>query len=80
VAAIGQAIRSASLSDGAAAVRRRTFRVIHFSIQPDHLHLVVEATSKQALTRGMQGLASRLARRINRTLRRRGCVFRERYH
>ena len=80
VAAIGQAIRAASLSDGAAAARRRTFRVIHFSIQPDHLHLVVEATSKQALARGMQGLSSRLARRINRTLGRRGRVFRERYH
>jgi REP element-mobilizing transposase RayT len=60
--------------------RRRTFRVIHFSIQPNHLHFIVEATSKTALARGMQGLASGLARRINRKLRRRGSVFADRYH
>jgi REP element-mobilizing transposase RayT len=78
---IGQAIRKASNDPGAAAVaRRRTFRVVHFSIQPDHLHLIVEASSKRALARGMQGLASRLARRVNRRLRRRGALFSERYH
>ena len=77
---IGEAIRKASTEGGAAAERRRTFRVIHFSIQPDHLHLIVEATSKRALGRGMGGLASRLARRLNRKLRRRGPLFRERYH
>ena len=60
--------------------RRRTFRVIHFSIQPNHLHLIVEATSKSALSRGMQGLASGLARRVNRKLRRRGSLFSDRYH
>jgi REP element-mobilizing transposase RayT len=80
-AVIGEAIRKASSDPGAAAAaRRRTFRVIHFSIQPDHLHLVVEASHKQALARGMQGLASRLARRVNRKLRRRGALFAERYH
>ena len=77
---IGEAIRAASTGDGAAADRRRTFRVIHFSIQPDHLHLIVEASSKRALGRGLGGLASRVARHINRQLRRRGRLFRERYH
>ena len=78
---IGESIRKASTDDAAPAKRRReTFRVVHFSIQPDHLHLIVEATSKRALGRGMQGLASRLARRINHRLRRRGPVFKERYH
>ena len=73
---IGQAFRDAAGD----AQRTRTFRVVHFSIQPDHLHLVVEATSKTALARGMQGLASRLARRINRAVGRNGTVFRDRYH
>jgi REP element-mobilizing transposase RayT len=76
---VGEAIRAASVGARGAA-RRRTFRVVHFSIQTNHVHLVVEATSKTALSRGMQGLASRLARRINRHLVRRGPVFRERYH
>jgi putative transposase len=78
---VGEAIRKASTDPRPAAVaRRRTFRVVHFSIQPDHLHLVVEASSKQALARGMQGLASRLARRLNRELGRRGALFADRYH
>jgi REP element-mobilizing transposase RayT len=78
---IGESLRRASQSlEPARVERRRTFRVVHFSIQPDHLHLIVEATSKVALARGMQGLASVLARRVNRTLRRRGSLFGDRYH
>jgi len=77
---IGEAIREASTQSGAAAARRRTFRVVHFSIQPDHIHLIVEATSKRALGRGVGGLASRLARRLNDHFHRRGRLFRDRYH
>jgi putative transposase len=58
----------------------RTFRVVHFSIQGDHLHLIVEAGSKRSLSRGMQGLNIRIARRINRMLGRSGKVFMDRYH
>jgi REP element-mobilizing transposase RayT len=72
--------RAAQSSDAGPAERRRTFRVVHYSIQPNHLHLIVEATSKTALARGMQGLASVLARRVNRTLHRRGALFGDRYH
>jgi REP element-mobilizing transposase RayT len=80
-AVVGEAIRKASTDPGAAAAaRRRTFRVVHFSIQPDHLHLIVEASGRQALARGMQGLASRLARRVNARLGRRGALFADRYH
>jgi REP element-mobilizing transposase RayT len=78
---ITRGLRQASQSTHAAATeRRRTFRVVHYSIQPNHLHLIVEATSKTALARGMQGLASGLARRVNRKLRRRGSLFGDRYH
>jgi REP element-mobilizing transposase RayT len=55
-------------------------RLIEFSVQADHIHLVVEAEDKKALTRGMQGLTIRLARAINRVLGRKGAVFAERYH
>jgi REP element-mobilizing transposase RayT len=72
--------RAAQSSDKGPVARRLTFRVAHYSIQPDHLHLIVEASSKAALARGMQGLASGLARRVNRTLRRRGSLFGDRYH
>src|SRR4029079_2948929 len=41
------------------------FRVLHFSIQDNHLHLVAEADDGTALSRGVQRLASRLARLMN---------------
>jgi AcrR family transcriptional regulator len=60
-------------------IRRRTFRVVAHTIHADHLALTVEATSRDALARGMQGLASGLARRVNRVVGRRGTFFIERY-
>jgi hypothetical protein len=49
-------------------------------VQRDHLHLLIEAESKEALARGMQGLAIRSAKGLNRSWRRRvGSVFAERY-
>jgi len=56
------------------------FRVLQFSVQPDHLHLVVEAGGSRALSRGIQGFAIRAAKTINRTLRRRGKVWADRFH
>jgi REP-associated tyrosine transposase len=58
---------------------RAGFRVVHFSVQKRHLHLIVEADAARALGRGMQALAIRLARRINGELSRRGKVFTDRY-
>src|SRR3954464_12607595 len=55
-------------------------RIIHYSIQGNHLHLIVEAEDQAALSRGMQGLAIRLARRLNALARRHGAVFADRYH
>ena len=59
---------------------RGSFRLVHFSAQSNHLHLLVEAGDRAALGRGMQGLAIRLARRLNRLWGRRGSVFADRYH
>jgi REP element-mobilizing transposase RayT len=55
-------------------------RVVEFSVQSDHVHLVVETRHTRSLSRAMQGLAVRLARAINRSLGRRGRVFADRYH
>jgi REP element-mobilizing transposase RayT len=60
---------------------RADYRVVHVSIQSNHLHLLVEADDKHALTLGMQGFAISAAKRLNRELRRRrGEVFPFRYH
>ena len=56
------------------------FRLVHFSVQGNHLHLIGEAEDEMALARGMQGLAVRMAKGLNRVMQRRGPVFRERYH
>jgi REP element-mobilizing transposase RayT len=55
-------------------------RLVHYSVQYDHIHLIVEADSKSALSRGMQGVTIRTARALNRVLGRRGPVFADRYH
>lgn len=57
-----------------------SFRVTHYSIQDHHLHLVVEAAGREALSKGMQGLGIRVAKRINKVLGRKGTVFTDRYH
>jgi REP element-mobilizing transposase RayT len=62
------------------AAERGGMRIVHYSIQGNHLHLVVEAASGVSLSRGMQGLAVRIARRLNARLGRRGPVFVDRFH
>jgi len=64
----------------AEACERGDFRIAHYSIQADHLHLVVEASDRAALGRGMKAIGARIARAVNRVLRRRGPVLRDRYH
>lgn len=56
------------------------FRICHYSVQRTHMHMIVEASSRAALSRGMQGFSIRAARGINRLVGRRGSVFGDRYH
>ena len=56
------------------------FRMVGYSIQGNHIHLLVEGADAQALSRGMQGLLIRMARALNRALQRSGSVFADRYH
>jgi len=60
--------------------RADAFRVVHFNVQGNHLHLLCEADGATALARGMQGLNVRLARGLNAVLGRKGTLFAERYH
>ena len=59
---------------------RPGFRLVHYSVQGNHLHLIVEASDRRALARGMQGLMVRIARRLNRLWDRGGTLFADRYH
>jgi REP element-mobilizing transposase RayT len=68
------------LSRALADSSRNGFRLVQFSVQSDHLHLIVEADTQLALTRGLQGLAIRCARAINRATGRSGRVWHMRHH
>jgi REP element-mobilizing transposase RayT len=56
------------------------FRLIHFSVQSNHLHFIAEAEDRTSLTRGLQGLLIRIAKRLNKWWVRKGSVFSDRYH
>jgi hypothetical protein len=62
------------------ARERHGMRLCHYSIQRDHLHLVVEAEHGDGLSRGMLGLGIRIARGLNGCMRLRGRVLADRYH
>jgi putative transposase len=55
-------------------------RIIHFSVQGNHLHFLVEADDALALARGMKGLSVRTARALNKAHGMRGQVFPDRFH
>ena len=56
------------------------FRLVHFSIQRNHLHFVVEASDRKTLSVAICGLLGRLAKALNKLFGRKGDVFPERYH
>src|SRR5438105_14007705 len=56
------------------------FRLVHFSVQRNHVHFIVEAPDAVALGRAMKGLEVRMARALNKVMDRRGPVFADRYH
>ncbi|HWO26866.1 MAG TPA: transposase [Kofleriaceae bacterium] len=76
------AVREATI----VTARREDFRIVHMSIQRDHIHLIVEADSRRALSKGVQGFSISAARQINKAItarggdRRTGRVIGERYH
>jgi len=55
-------------------------RIAHFSVQHDHIHLLVETQDRRELARAMQGFAISAAKRLNKMMGRRGAVFADRYH
>ena len=71
-------VRNAILAANRAGAAR--FGVVEFSVQGDHLHLLVEARDRSALIEGLRGLSIRIARRVNQLVGRRGRFFSDRWH
>jgi putative transposase len=63
-----------------ASLGRFGLRLIEFAVLGNHLHLVVEADSRQALSRGMQGLGVRVAKALNGVMGSSGRVLADHYH
>ena len=60
---------------------RHEFQVVHYSIQSNHLHLIVESSDKRAMRAGVSGLVIAFAKKLNALLERRtGKVWSDRYH
>jgi REP element-mobilizing transposase RayT len=64
----------------AGASARPDFSICHFSVQGDHIHLICEAHSQDALTNGMRSLQNRISKKLNQLLSRNGSAFDDRYH
>ncbi|HEY4244889.1 MAG TPA: transposase [Kofleriaceae bacterium] len=71
-----RAIRAATIVVG----KTQAMRVVHASVQSNHVHMIVEAEDQRVLAKGMQGFQISAAKHINRTLARKGTVFRDRYN
>jgi REP element-mobilizing transposase RayT len=80
-----QAIRNALI---AVFKHEATFRIVHFSAQRTHIHLIAEAEDYLSLARGIKAFAGSVAKHFNALTskrrglarRRRGSVFADRYH
>ena len=62
------------------AARNEDGLLCDFSVQNDHLHLVMDAANDKAMRSAVSGLAIRVAKAINRLCGRKGRVFDDRYH
>ena len=60
--------------------QRADFRIVAYTIQSDHVHLMVEADDDGAYSSGMRGLMRRLVHGLNALWKRSGSVFPERFH
>jgi hypothetical protein len=63
-----------------AGCERFGFRLVHYAVLANHLHLLTEGENRRGHWRGVQGLAIRIAKRMNKLWGRKGKVFLERYH
>ena len=63
-----------------ARAKRCGIRVVHYSVQRDHLHLIAEGKDRHDLSAQMRKLFSRIALAVNYIARRRGRLFRDRHH
>jgi hypothetical protein len=67
------------VEDALSKSSKNWFRIVHFSVQDDHVHLLVEADGAEDLGRGMQGVMIRVARGVNKVRGQSGHLWRDRW-
>ena len=60
--------------------RLKKLRVIHYTLEFNHLHLLIECESHKTLHQGMQAFGISLSKAINRIKKLKGTVYKHRYH
>jgi REP element-mobilizing transposase RayT len=55
-------------------------RILHYTLEFDHVHLLVEADNNERLGRGMQSFGISFSKGINKIKQMKGRVFKTRYH
>ncbi|MGZ3697754.1 MAG: transposase [Bdellovibrionota bacterium] len=69
----------ACLRSAVGTARGKGFGVVHFAVLANHVHLILEP-GRNGPSKALQSLQISFARRINGIFRRKGPVFRDRYH
>jgi REP element-mobilizing transposase RayT len=64
----------------ARTAERDGFRICHYSIQSNHVHLICEPRDEATMAKGMIAFKTSCARRLNALAARSGAVFADRYH
>jgi REP element-mobilizing transposase RayT len=59
---------------------REAFRLVHYSVQNDHVHMLVEGSDRPSVSVALQGLLISIAKKLNALWQRKGAVFEDRYH
>ncbi len=60
--------------------KREGFRVTHFSVQGNHMHMLAEASDRRAMSNGVRALLIRIAKQLNTLMHTRGPRFADRFH
>jgi hypothetical protein len=60
--------------------RMQGLRIVHYSLEHDHVHLYAEASDNNTLGKGMKALGGSLVKKIHRHLGTKGSFYKTRYH
>lgn len=60
--------------------RLKGLKVVHYTLEYNHVHLLVESVDNKILHKGMQAFGITITKAINKIKRTKGAVYKNRYH